>query len=68
MSVPPVDRHFESTGDRRLFPPAYQRAMTLTDRLAGGIVVNSDYIRGILARNFDVPDERMLHVQERRRR
>ena len=52
----------------RLFPPAYQRAMTLTDRLAGGIVVNSDYIRGILARNFDVPDERMLHVQERRRR
>jgi L-malate glycosyltransferase len=35
-------------GDRALFPPRYRRALSLADRLADGIVVNSDYIRGLL--------------------
>jgi glycosyltransferase involved in cell wall biosynthesis len=46
-------------GDRALFPPAYRRALRLTDRLADGIVVNSDYIRRLLATHEGVPDDRM---------
>ncbi len=48
-------------GDRRLFPRGYQRALGLTDRMVDGIVVNSDYIRGVLAREFHVA-ETLMHT------
>jgi glycosyltransferase involved in cell wall biosynthesis len=43
-------------GDRELFPTVYQRALRVTDRLAHGIVVNSDYIRRQLVARDGVPD------------
>src|SRR5439155_16427835 len=46
-------------GDRRLFPRGYQRALTLTDRLVDGIVVNSDYMRTVLATHFSVAADRI---------
>jgi L-malate glycosyltransferase len=46
-------------GDRRLSPRAYQRAMAVTDRLVDGVVVNSNYIRGLVERDFKVPSGRI---------
>jgi L-malate glycosyltransferase len=46
-------------GDRRLFSRGYQRALTLTDRLADGVVVNSNYIRRVLETDFNVPAARI---------
>ena len=46
-------------GDRRLFPHGYQRALNVTDRLADGIVVNSDYMRCVLVEHFKVRDDRI---------
>ena len=46
-------------GDRRLFSRAYQRALMLTDRLADGVVVNSNYIRRVLETDFKVPAGRI---------
>jgi len=43
-------------GDRRLFSPGLQRALRITDRLSDAVVVNSQYVRRILTREFDVPD------------
>ncbi len=44
-------------GDRRLFTRAAQRGLRLTDRLADGVVVNSDYVRKVLVAQFGVRDE-----------
>jgi len=66
-------------GDRRLFSRAYQRALMLTDRLADGVVVNSNYIRRVLETDFNVPagrihsclnglDTTIFHPGERARR
>jgi glycosyltransferase involved in cell wall biosynthesis len=46
-------------GDRGLFPVSYQRALRITDRLVDGVVVNSDYIRSLLALRHGVPDALM---------
>jgi glycosyltransferase involved in cell wall biosynthesis len=46
-------------GDRRLFPPSAHLALRVTDRLVDGIVVNSDYIRRLLATRDGVPDPLM---------
>src|SRR6185295_13707579 len=46
-------------GDRRLFSPGSQRALAVTDRLAHGIVVNSNYIRRVLETEFRVPAARI---------
>ncbi len=42
-------------GDRRLFSPALQRALRFTDRLSDAVVVNSEYVRGILVDEYGVP-------------
>src|SRR6185436_4537790 len=46
-------------GDRRLFSRGSQRALGATDRLAHGIVVNSNYIRRVLETEFRVPAARI---------
>jgi L-malate glycosyltransferase len=46
-------------GDRRLFTPAAQRGLRITDRLADGIVVNSEYLRRVLVGEFGVRDEKI---------
>jgi len=46
-------------GDRRLFSRGAQRALGATDRLAHGIVVNSNYIRRVLETEFRVPAARI---------
>ena len=46
-------------GDRRLFSRGAQRALGVTDRLAHGIVVNSNYIRRVLETEFRVPAARI---------
>lgn len=46
-------------GDRRLFSRGSQRALGVTDRLAHGIVVNSNYIRRVLETEFRVPAARI---------
>ncbi len=44
-------------GDRRLFTRAAQRGLRLTDRLADGVVVNSDYVRRVLVAEFGVRND-----------
>jgi glycosyltransferase involved in cell wall biosynthesis len=44
-------------GDRRLFTRAAQRGLHLTDRLADGVVVNSDYVRRVLVAEFGVRND-----------
>ena len=46
-------------GDRRLFSRGSQRALGVTDRLAHGIVVNSNYVRRVLETEFGVPAARI---------
>jgi glycosyltransferase involved in cell wall biosynthesis len=46
-------------GDRRLYPQRYHPALRVIDRIVDGVVVNSDYIREVLATEFGVPDGRM---------
>src|SRR4051812_6444413 len=48
-------------GDRRLFSRSNQRLLHVTDFLADGVVVNSDYIRRVLVSDFRV-DDRRLHT------
>lgn len=48
-------------GDRALFARSAHQALRVTDRLVDGIVVNSDYIRGLLATRDRVPD-RLMHT------
>ncbi len=46
-------------GDRRLYSRGYQQALRLTDRIVDGVVVNSDYIRGVLEADFNVAHDRI---------
>lgn len=46
-------------GDPRLLPQRYQPVLRVIDRIVDGVVVNSDYIRRVLATEFGVADERM---------
>jgi glycosyltransferase involved in cell wall biosynthesis len=46
-------------GDRRLFSRKDQRLLKVTDYLADGVVVNSDYVRHVLTTTFGVADGRL---------
>jgi glycosyltransferase involved in cell wall biosynthesis len=46
-------------GDRRMFSRGEQRALTVTDRIADGVVVNSNYIRRVLESDFRLPSARI---------
>jgi glycosyltransferase involved in cell wall biosynthesis len=46
-------------GDRRLSSRGYQRALMLTDHLVDTIVVNSNYVRGLLGTDSNVPAARI---------
>lgn len=46
---------------RSLIPPKYLRAIRFSDRLVNGIVVNCNFVRDHLLRDFAVP-ERKIHV------
>jgi glycosyltransferase involved in cell wall biosynthesis len=48
-------------GDRGLFSRPLQHALRCTDHLVDGVVVNSEYIRGLLLARHGVPD-RLIHT------